>query len=114
MKRLFLVAALGALVSLAPPAVASVESFAVVNKAGGGLSAVALRRVGSGEWIPLAVAPAAGATARANFSNPDCAFDLRANVAGVGQVVWGGVNLCDVRTVTLNRDGAGRVWVDYD
>jgi hypothetical protein len=101
--------------SLAAPATAgSVNGFAIVNKAGGAMSGVALRRVGSSEWTPLAVAPAAGAIAQSSFTNPDCAFDLRATVAGAGQVTWGGVNLCDVKSVTLNRDAAGRVWVDYD
>ena len=52
--------------------------------------------------------------AACHFENPDCAFDLRATVAGAGQVVWSGVNLCDVKSVTLNRDAAGRDWVDYD
>ena len=48
------------------------------------------------------------------FSDPDCAFDIRANVAGEGPVTWAGVNLCDVKSVTLNRDGSAGAWVDYD
>ena len=38
------------------------------------------------------------------FTDPDCAFDIRANVAGAGPVTWAGVNLCDVKSVTLKRD----------
>ena len=100
--------------ALASPAEAGVDGFGIVNNSGAPMSGVALRRVGSSEWKPLAVAPAAGAKVRASFTDPDCAFDLRATVAGAGEVIWRGVNLCDVKSVTLNRDRAGRLWVDYD
>lgn len=113
-KRVIALASIIAAMALAPPALGAVHGFAIVNKAGGALSGVALRRVGSSEWTPLAVAASPGATVRAAFTNPDCAFDLRATVVGAGQVIWGGVNLCDVKSVTLNRDPAGRSWVDYD
>jgi hypothetical protein len=49
-----------------------------------------------------------------NFSDPDCAFDIRANVAGAGSVTWADVNLCAVKSVTLNHDGSAGAWVDYD
>jgi hypothetical protein len=48
------------------------------------------------------------------FSDPDCAFDIRATVAGGGPITWAGVNLCAVKSVTLNRDAAAGAWVDYD
>lgn len=102
------------LAGLASPAVAAVNGFQLVNQTGASLSGLALRRVGSDDWSPLAVAPAAGARVLAPFENPDCAFDLRATLDGVGVVTWNGVNLCDVKSVTLNRDRAGRLWVDYD
>ena len=38
---------------------------------------------------------------------------FRANVAG-GPVTWAGVNLCDVKSVTLRRDSSAGAWVDYD
>jgi hypothetical protein len=95
-------------------AIAAVERFAIVNQTGAALSGLALRRVGSDDWQPLAVAPAAGASVAVSFKHPDCAFDLRATVAGAGQATWRGINLCDVKSVTLNRDGSGRTWVDYD
>ncbi len=96
------------------PALGAVDGFAIVNQTGAAISDLALRRVGDTAWQPVAVAPAAGASARADFKHNDCAFDLRATVAGAGQLVWRGVNLCDVKRVTLNRDASGRHWVDYD
>ena len=101
-------------VVLATPAAGQANDFSIVNQTGAALRDLALRRVGDAKWQPLAVAPAAGASVRASFKSPDCAFDLRATVAGVGQMVWNGVNLCDVKSVTLNRDSSGRKWVDYD
>lgn len=114
MKRVFALSSIAVALAMASPAMSEVNGFSIVNNSGGSMSGIALRRVGSTEWIPLAVAPAAGASVQAPFTNPDCAFDLRATVAGVGQVTWGGVNLCDVKSVTLNRDPSGRSWVDYD
>jgi hypothetical protein len=29
-------------------------------------------------------------------------------------VTWAGVNLCDVKSVTLKRDDSAGAWVDYD
>ena len=48
------------------------------------------------------------------FANPDCAFDIKANLTGGQSATFAGVNLCDVTTVTLNRSSNGNVWVDYD
>ena len=48
------------------------------------------------------------------FADPDCAFDIQAKVPGAGPVTWAGVNLCAVKSVTLNRDGSAGAWVDYD
>ncbi len=99
---------------LAAPASAQVSGFAFVNNSGGAMSALAIRRVGSDEWRELNVAAGAGAKARALFDDPDCAFDLRATVAAAGPTMWTGVNLCGVKSLTLNRDSAGRAWVDYE
>ena len=101
-------------VVLATPAAAGASDFSIVNRTGAALRDLALRRVGDAKWQPLSVAPAAGASVRVAFKSPDCAFDLRATVVGVGQTVWNGVNLCDVKSVTLHRDSSGRKWVDYD
>ena len=114
MDRLFARALILASLVLAAPVAAQVRGFSIVNQTGAALRDVAVRRVGDREWRPLGAAPAPGASARADFAHEDCAFDLRATVAGVGQIVWNGVNLCDVKRVALHRDSAGRRWVDYD
>lgn len=114
MTRAFSLLAAIASLGLAAPVAAAVNGFQLVNQTGAALSGLSLRRVGTSEWVSLSVAPAAGARIRAPFEDPDCAFDLRATVAGVGETTWRGVNLCDVKSVTLNRDPAGRAWVDYD
>ena len=89
---------------LATPAASAPSDIAIVNNSGAALRELALRRVGDKAWRPLAVVTAAGSTARVTFDESDCAFDLRATLPGVGQVVWSGVNLCDVKRVTLHRD----------
>lgn len=99
---------------LPAPVIAGASSFAVVNGVGADISTMAIRRVGSGHWQPLSAAPAAGRSAAAAFSDPDCAFDLRATLAGGATVIWSGVNLCDVKLLTLRRNDAGLAWVDYD
>jgi len=96
------------------PAHAAVNGFTVVNQTGGALTDLALRRIGDPTWQSVNVAASPAASARVNFAHKDCAFDLRANIAGVGPILWSGVNLCDVKRVTLNRDSSGRHWVDYD
>ena len=105
-------AAIGLLIPA--PAAAGASGFAVVNGVGKDIVAMSIRRVGSGEWKPLGAAPAAGKSASAAFSDPDCAFDLKATLAGGATVTWPGVNLCDVKLLTLRRNDAGLAWVDYD
>jgi hypothetical protein len=39
---------------------------------------------------------------------------LRATLANGTTVTWNGVNLCDVKLLTLRRNDAGLAWVDYD
>lgn len=99
---------------MASPAASAPKSISIVNQSGAALRELALRRVGDGAWQPLAVVAAEGSAARFDFDEKDCAYDLRATITGVGQIVWRGVNLCDVKRVTLNRDRSGRHWVDYD
>ena len=114
MKRRFfiLTAAIG--LSATTPVEAGVAGFAIINGVGTDISAMSIRRVGSGQWQPLGAAPAAGKSASAAFTDPDCAFDLRATLAGGTVVTWAGVNLCDVKLLTLRRNDAGLAWVDYD
>jgi hypothetical protein len=111
MKMLILAAAL---LGFASPVFAGANSFTLVNKTGAALSDVSIRRAETQEWKPLGAAPAPGARAAVDFKDPDCAFDIRANVAGSGPVTWARVNLCDVKSVSLNRDGSAGAWVDYD
>ena len=108
------VATLVATLVSASAAVAGASNFTLVNGTGAPLAALSIRRAGTQEWKPLGTAPAAGARSSMNFSDPDCAFDIRANVAGAGPTTWADVNLCAVKSVTLNRDGSAGAWVDYD
>lgn len=90
------------------------SNFTLVNGTDSGLQNLSIRRVGTQDWKPLGNAPAAGARAPINFTDKDCAFDIRAEVNGKGPVTWTDVNLCDVKSVKLNRDGSAGAWVDYD
>lgn len=108
--------AFAALVIAAPaaPALAGASSFTIVNATGSGITSMAIKRTGSGDWRPLSASAAAGASAGVAFSDPDCAFDLRASLAGGGTAVWNGVNLCGTKNLTLQRRTSGETWVDYD
>jgi len=112
MKRLMVLALLAA--TAQPAYAAGASNFTLVNGTGASLAELSIRRSGTQEWKSLGAAPSAGARSSMTFSDPDCAFDIRANVAGAGQVTWAGVNLCAVKSVTLNRDGSAGAWVDYD
>jgi hypothetical protein len=107
MKKLVLIAAL--LVATGSPAFAGASNFTLVNGAGGALDGLSIRRSGTNDWKPLAQ----GAGGAIQFSDPDCAFDIKATVAGA-PVTWAGVNLCGAKSVTLKRDAAAGAWVDYD
>ena len=111
MKRVIL--ALAALCSAAP-ALAGAGNFTLVNQSGAALSDLAIRRHGTAAWSALPNAASQGASTSVTFSDPDCAFDIRAKVAGNGDVVWSGVNLCEVSRVTLRRGPSGSAFADYD
>ena len=104
---------LGALLAAASPAFAGASNFTLVNGTAGALADLSIRRSGTSDWKPLGSAPAAGAQGPVTFSDPDCAFDIRATVGG-SPVVWTGINLCGAKSVTLKRDAATGAWVDYD
>ena len=106
-------AAVAALVGSAPAA-AGASNFTLVNATDAAFTEVAIRRVGTEAWRPLPVAVSPRARAAVQFSDPDCAFDVRATIAGVGPVIWPGVNLCEVTALTLNRNAAGLAWADYE
>jgi hypothetical protein len=98
----------------APALAGGAGNFALVNGTGAGLAELSIRRAGTSDWKPLGNAPSAGGRNDVQFNDPDCAFDIRATVAGAGPTTWAGVNLCDVKSVTLNRDASAGAWVDYD
>ena len=99
---------------IAESATAGASGFALVNQSGGAVSALAIRRSGTSDWTRIAGGASDGARTGISFSDPDCAFDLRATVAGQGESVWSRINLCEVKSVTLHRDASGTTWVDYD
>jgi hypothetical protein len=102
------------LLASASPALAGASNFTLVNGTNVALSDLSIRRAGTADWKPLGAGPAAGARGPVQFNDPDCAFDIRANIPGSGPVTWAGVNLCDVKSVTLQRDPSAGAWVDYD
>lgn len=102
-----------ALIVAASPAFAGASNFDLVNGTAGALADLSIRRSGTNDWKPLGSAPSAGARGSMTFSDPDCAFDIRATVGG-SPVVWSGINLCGAKSVTLKRDAATGAWVDYD
>lgn len=104
---------LAALLASASPAFAGASNFDLVNGTAGALADLSIRRSGTNDWKPLGSAPSPGAHGAVTFSDPDCAFDIRATVGG-SPVVWTGVNLCGAKSVTLKRDAATGAWVDYD
>ena len=114
MHKIALLAAAIVAASSAPAFAGGAGNFALVNGTGGNLSEVSIRRAGTNDWKPLGASPSPGGRGNVSFSDPDCAFDIRATVAGAGATTWAGVNLCDVKSVTLNRDASAGAWVDYD
>src|SRR5689334_12007473 len=111
MKRVALATLLAACAT--PSLAAGASNFTLVNGTGAALSQLSIRRAGTQDWKPLGTAPSPGARTSLNFTDPDCAFDIRATVGG-SPVTWAGINLCGAKSVKLNRDGAAGAWVDYD
>ena len=114
MPKLFFPLAAVLISGLPAPAMAGAGNFTVVNATGADITVLAIRRFGTGEWKQLAAAPRAGARGPVSFSDTDCAFDIQGKLAGGATAVWSGVNLCEAKAVTLNRNDSGATWVDYD
>jgi hypothetical protein len=115
MKRLFAPLLATAMLAAPVPAYAAgAGSFTLVNRTGANIGAREIRRVGTAGWKTLGGTAANGGRAAVAFADPDCAFDIKATLAGGGSAIFPGVNLCDVTTVTLNRGPSGDLWVDYD
>ena len=113
MRRIASALAIVTLAFSGTPAIAGAGNFTLVNATDAAMSSIAIRRFGSEDWRPVAAAPPPGARAVVLFSDPDCAFDIRATL-GRTTTIWSGVNLCGAKTVTLNRAPSGALWVDYD
>ena len=114
MKRTVLAVAALALAALPQPALAGAANFVLVNGTGAPVTNVAIRRTTTNNWTAVPASPGSGGRANVQFNDPDCAFDIRANLTGVGDVVWTGINLCGTKAVILNRNGSGVLWVDYE
>ena len=115
MNRLFApLLGIAILAAPVPAAAAGAGNFTLVNKTGTNISALSIRRVGTSGWTPLGGSPSNGGRIAVAYSNPDCAFDIKADLVGAETATFTGVNLCDVTTVTLNRGPSGDLWVDYD
>lgn len=114
MKRLIAPLLGLAMLAASAPALAAAGNFTLVNKTGSNISSMQIRRVGTSAWQSLTGTPPTGARVAVAFANPDCAFDIRANLADGTNATFTGVNLCDVTVVTLNRGSSGNLWVDYD
>jgi hypothetical protein len=97
-----------------PIAAQGASGFSVVNATGLNMTGLTIRRYGTQGWKALGTAPSPGGRGAVDFKDPDCAFDIQATLQGVGPVVWSGVNLCEVKTVILNRNASGAIWVDYE
>jgi hypothetical protein len=102
------------MIRLSLVALAGATGFALVNGAGADMSGVAIRRTGSQDWRPLTIAPRSGSRGAVDFTDPDCAFDIRADLAGRGTATWAGVNLCETSAVTLHYDDSGAAWAEYE
>ncbi|HEX8415544.1 MAG TPA: hypothetical protein VF637_16935 [Sphingomicrobium sp.] len=96
------------------PLLAGAAGFNIVNATGLDIQQLEIRRYGTQEWKPLSAKPTAGGRGPVDFNDPDCAFDIRAKLTGNVVAVWRAVNLCEAKSVTLNRNAAGALWIDYD
>ena len=115
MRSLYLALAAASLSIGSTPALAGAGGFGLVNATGANITSMSIRRFGTQAWMPLSAAPPAGARSQVDFADTDCAFDIRATLAGGASATWSGVNLCEVKSVTLNRNAVtGASWVDYD
>lgn len=112
MKHVIALALVG--LSATAPASPRAGAFTLVNGASAPLNEIAVRRFGTRQWQTVSPAAAPGARQSVTFSDPDCSFDIQAKLDGSGEVVWTGVNLCELKTGILNRNESGQIWVDYD
>lgn len=113
MKKLLGMAFGAAILCSSAPSLAA-GNFTLVNNTGSAIKALSIRRTGTTAWQSLGGNPAQGSRSAVAFKDPDCAFDIKADLADGKSATFNGVNLCDVTSVTLNRAASGALWVDYD
>ena len=112
-----LLLASGAIAPAAAKVVHGAAGIDLVNATDATIIGLFIRRTGTQAWAPLPATPERplkGAHAASKFTDPDCAFDIKATLDPGGVAVWTGVNLCEVKSLTLNRNAAGVTWADYD
>lgn len=102
------------LIVASAPARAGAGNFNIVNATGLNILTLEIRRFGTDGWQPISAKPPAGSRGAVTFSDPDCAFDIRAKLSGNVEALWPGVNLCEAKSVTLNRSASGALWIDYE
>lgn len=110
MGRRFLLA-LGFLAAASPAFAADIS---IVNQTGSAMLKISIRPYGGGAWKGVDGALSSGARRTISSPSSDCAFDIRAELAGGAQANWAGVNFCEAKSVTLNRRSDGTTWADYD
>jgi hypothetical protein len=96
------------------PVFAGPNGFSIQNGTGLIMTGLTIRNFPKGNWRELAGSAGPGARTTLKFEDANCAFDIQATLQGVGPVVWKSVNLCEVKTVVLNRNAQGVLWVDYE
>lgn len=109
--------ALGAMQANPAAAASGAAGLNLVNGTDQAITSLFIRRTGTDAWQPLTVTPPKsprGGRATSPFKDPDCAFDIRATLDDGNAAVWTRVNLCEVKSLTLNRNAAGVTWADYE
>lgn len=109
MVRLLLATAM-----LAVAAPAEAADLSVVNGTGGTMLRISIRPYGGGAWKAIEGSLSSGASRTISSSGEQCAFDIRAELAGGAQATWADVNFCETKSVTLSRRPDGTTWADYD
>ncbi|WP_309610806.1 hypothetical protein [Sphingomonas sp.] len=90
------------------------SGLTIANATGQSLTTLSIRRTGTQSWRPLPAGPIRDSQAKIPFTDPDCAFDIKAILSDGAVAEWTGVNLCEAKLLTLNRNASGATWVDYD
>jgi len=121
MNRLFrslsavaLLASLGFLAWSSAVAAPGASGLTIANATGQALTTLSIRRTGTQSWRPLPAGPIRESQTKIPFADPDCAFDIQATLGNGAVAEWKGVNLCETKLLTLNRNASGVTWVDYD